>query len=256
MAETKEPATELAKQPETNNLPVLPNYDNANNFALLQRMATSLAASDIVPDTYKNKPANCMIALEMANRMNIAAMMVMQNMYIVKGKPSWAGAFVIARINSSGRFAQALEFVFEGEGETRSCYAWTKSYSGAIITGTKITYKMAKDEGWLSNSKWKNMPDQMFSYRAGAFFGRVHCPDLIMGMQTAEEVEDTRGRGEVEPVTLTPEQMKIVKDEIKAGKPEEAQKVIDEIPITQEQRDEIEAEMSLFYPPHPKDGKQ
>jgi len=250
MAEEKTPvatATDLAKQPESNNLAVLPNYDNANNFALLQRMAASLAASDIVPDTYKNKPANCMIALEMANRMDIAAMMVMQNMYIVKGKPSWAGSFVIARINSSGRFAQALEFVFDGEGESRSCYAWTKSHSGAIIKGTVITYAMAKGEGWLSNTKWKNMPDQMFSYRAGAFFGRVHCPDLIMGMQTAEELEDTRGKGVVEPVVLSKEQMKVVKDEITAGRPEEAKKVIEEIELTPEQKEEIEKELSLFY---------
>lgn len=242
-----EQATELAKQPETNNLAVLPNYENASNFALLQRMALSLSDSDIVPELYRKKAANCMIALEMANRMGIPSMMVMQNMFIVKGKPSWAGAFVIGRINSSGRFAQALQFTFEGEGEMRSCFAWTKNHEGTIVPGTKITWKMVKDEGWASNPKWKNMPDQMFSYRAGAFFGRVHCPDLIMGMQTAEELEDTRGKGTVEPVVLSEQQMKTVIGEIKQGRPEEAKKVIDEIELSPEQKEEIEKELSLFY---------
>jgi glucose-1-phosphatase len=52
---------------------------------------------------------------------------------------------------------------------------------------------MARAEGWTSNTKWKNMPEQMLGYRAASFFARLYCPDAMMGFQTIEEVEDVSG---------------------------------------------------------------
>ena len=51
---------------------------------------------------------------------------------------------------------------------------------------------MAKAEGWLTKtgSKWQTMPELMLKYRAAAFFGRLYAPEVLMGMQTAEEVID------------------------------------------------------------------
>jgi hypothetical protein len=51
---------------------------------------------------------------------------------------------------------------------------------------------MASAEGWATKagSKWKTMPELMLRYRAAAFFGRLYAPDILMGMQTAEEAAD------------------------------------------------------------------
>jgi len=51
---------------------------------------------------------------------------------------------------------------------------------------------MAAAEGWATKagSKWKTMPELMLRYRAAAFFGRLYAPDILMGMQTAEEAVD------------------------------------------------------------------
>jgi hypothetical protein len=71
---------------------------------------------------------------------------------------------------------------------------------GNVVDGTKITMQMAKDEGWIdkSGSKWKTMPEQMLMYRAGAFFARVHCPDVLYGIQMVEEIKDVNGYDEEE----------------------------------------------------------
>jgi hypothetical protein len=60
---------------------------------------------------------------------------------------------------------------------------------------------MAKAEGWYgkSGSKWQTMPELMLAYRASAFFTRIHAPQLLMGLQTREEVEDVTKR---EPVVV------------------------------------------------------
>jgi len=165
-------------------------YGSRDSYRMALDAAAKLSASKIVPDAFRNDPGACLIAIDTASRMDIPLLMVLQHLYIVKGKPSWSGSFVIARLNSCGRFTP-LDFVIEGEGKTMSCYVATVRRSdGKRITGTKITMEMVKSEGWGSNAKWQNMPEQMICYRAASFFGRIHAPDVILGMHTVEEVED------------------------------------------------------------------
>ncbi len=167
------------------------------------KAAKVMAASDIVPEqTYRGKPENCLIAIDMANRLGLSPLTVMQNLYIVKGKPGWSGQFCIAAINSSGRFSP-LEFVTSEDG---SCYAKaTNLQTGRVCCGTVVTWDMVKAEGWLSKngSKWATMPAQMFMYRAAAFFARVYCPEVLFGLQTADEIRDTNGYEDEAPKKVT-----------------------------------------------------
>jgi hypothetical protein len=81
----------------------------------------------------------------------------------------------------------------------------TIDLEGNKVVGSKITMQLAKDEGWIDKpgSKWKTMPEQMLMYRAGAFFARVHCPDVLYGVQMAEEVKDTYGYDDNEKPKVT-----------------------------------------------------
>jgi hypothetical protein len=118
--------------------------------------------------------------------------MVMQNLYIVHGSPSWSSKFLISCINSCGRFSP-LRYEFNGEDKCRA-YAYEKSDKEhkEPLYGDWITLEMAKSEGWMSKagSKWKTMPSQMLRYRAAAFWQRVYAPEISMGFYTREEVED------------------------------------------------------------------
>lgn len=156
------------------------------------RGATVLAKSQIVPQAYQNKPHDCLIALELATRIGIPPLAVMQNLAVVKGKPSWSGQACTMLVKASGQFINPTPVYFGAEGsDDRGCYLTaTRTTDGKTVCGTKITIQMAKAEGWTSNPKWRNMPDQMLAYRAAAFFARVYCPDALMGVQTTEEIYD------------------------------------------------------------------
>jgi hypothetical protein len=163
-------------------------FANAGTFDTAQRIAKALSSSDLVPETYKNNIANCLVALEAAQRIGASPLMVMQNMHIIHGRPSWSSQFIIAAINSCGRFG-ALKFRM-GAGEC-TAYASDKD-SGEIVEGPKVTMAMAQAEGWANKtgSKWKTMPELMLRYRAAAFFGRLYAPDVLMGMYAEEEIRD------------------------------------------------------------------
>lgn len=167
-------------------------WNDKEQFNQTLRAAQMLSQTSIIPQTYQGKPQDCFVALEMANRMGLSPMVVMQNMYVVKGKPSWAGQACITLINSCGKFKD-VHPVYTGERgtDTRGCYfSAVRVSDGEKVEGTEVTIQMAKAEGWTSNSKWRNMPEQMLAYRAAAFFARIHCPEALMGAQTVEEVQD------------------------------------------------------------------
>ena len=162
------------------------------------KTANFLASSDLVPEqTYKGKPANCLVALDISNRMNISPLLVMQSLYIVKGKPSWSGQFCASAINGCGRFTP-IDYVMN-EDKGGSCYATAiRKSDNQRINGSVVSIQMAKDEGWYgkTGSKWQTMPEQMLRYRAAAFFARAYCPDVLLGIMTYEEAVDVYGAEE------------------------------------------------------------
>ena len=59
--------------------------------------------------------------------------------------------------------------------------------------------RMARQEGWTKNSKYASMPELMVRNRAATFFGRQYIPDLLLGVQTSEEVVDIQ----TEPINVS-----------------------------------------------------
>ncbi|MDB1687481.1 hypothetical protein [Enterococcus casseliflavus] len=185
----KRKMAEPVESPSLNNI-----WTDQNAFQTAMRMANALSASTIVPRDYQGEDGlgNCMIALEMASRLNTSPLMVMQNLYVVNGRPSWSSQYIIAMINNSKKYRTELQFEFEGEGASLACTAYVEDYSGRVIKGPKITMEMARAEGWVNKngSKWKTMPEVMIRYRAASFFGRLNCPDMIMGLYSTEEAAE------------------------------------------------------------------
>lgn len=168
-------------------------FMNIQAFEAAQRMIRPLSESDLVPATFQKRPANCLIALETAQRIGASPMMVMQNLYIVHGKPAWSSTFLIACINASRKFTP-LRYRMTGEKgtDTYGCVAWAIDRDGEKLESPEVTIGMAKAEGWYgkTGSKWKTMPELMLRYRAATFFARTYVPELTMGIQTQDEIID------------------------------------------------------------------
>lgn len=183
------------QQATENTLPsVSVGLTNLQSFELAQRAAKVLAASSLVPKEYIGNLPNCIIALNMAGRIGADPLMVMQNLVIVHGRPTWSSQFLIATFNSCGRFS-AIRYEFFGERNTDSwgCHAVAiEKATGEKLIGTDITIALAKKEGWYgkNGSKWQSMPQQMLMYRAASWLVRAYAPELSMGLHTADEAGD------------------------------------------------------------------
>jgi hypothetical protein len=171
-------------------------FSSESAFVSAQRMARALTSSTLVPESYRGEGnlGNALIALELSHRIGASVMAVMQSMTPIHGRPSWSAAFLIATVNTCGRFSP-LRFKWEGQqgNDNWGCRAYaTERASKEELVGSLITISLAKAEGWYgkNGSKWRTMPEQMLMYRAASFWTRAYAPELSLGMMTQEEAED------------------------------------------------------------------
>jgi len=252
-------------------------FFTAGGLDLMQRAAHLLSNSTLVPKQYQslwvkrdkygnqegqptqnpNAISNCVLALNMSQRLGADPLMIMQNLYIVEGRPGWSSQFITAAINACGKFSP-LRFEIEDLGEKNfewsekvweqnpqngrnfrkdvsknarlrnmKCVAWAiEKATGERISSPPVSIEMAVLEGWYGKdgSKWKTMPEVMLRYRAASFFGKLYAPELLMGIQTAEEIHDTIDLSEMSPGSfgLDEEPKPMTMDDIKATLPQAA----------------------------------
>lgn len=181
-------------------------FSNVDAFAAAQRMARCLSASNLVPDAFRGEAGipNALIALELAQRLKTSVFMVMQNLYVIHGRPAFSSQYIIAAIQSCGRYSTLrYKKTYDDDGKIFGCRACaTELATGAEIEGPEINLDIAQKEGWLgkTGSKWKTMPEQMLMYRAASAFGRLYAPDVMMGFKTQDELIDI---GEDKPKAKT-----------------------------------------------------
>lgn len=182
----------------------------ALSFREMKEWAEFLAKSTIVPIAYQNRPENCLIAVDMASRMGLSPMVVMQNLFVIQGKPSWSGQAIASMLRASKQF-QNVTLVYVGEPNTDKwgAYVTATRPDGKVIKGGTVTIAIAKKEGWTSKngSKWLTIPELMLAYRAYTWFGRVYAPELLMGLQSSDEIYDTAIET-VKPTKLNPYETK------------------------------------------------
>jgi hypothetical protein len=199
------------KEPAENSLAVRESYEirkmaremtkdaaglffNVIKFEHAQRVASMLAKSTMVPEQFRQNIGNCMIALNYADRLNMDPFMLMQTMYVVHGRPGIEGKALIALINRSGLFDGPLEWEFTGKkgAEDWTCIAYATHSKTSRKLEMPIDWKTVKAEGWLGKqgSKWLSMPEQMFRYRTASWFANAYCPEVKLGLQTVEELQD------------------------------------------------------------------
>jgi hypothetical protein len=182
---------------------------NIAKFEHAQRVAAMLMQAKMWPDHIRSA-GDALIILNMADRMNADPFMLAQRVYIVHGKPGLEGKLVISLINNSGKYSEPIRFEFTGKGDSNpsdvydvdqdtkqedhyGCRAITvDKRSGKTVRGPKITWKIVKAEGWYGKqgSKWKTMAELMFQYRSASWFANVNCPEVTLGLPTADELRD------------------------------------------------------------------
>ena len=180
-------------------------YSSSDTLRIARNFAQDLSKSTMIPMQYQNNYANCLVALEYANRTGQSPLQVMQSLDVIKGTPAWRSKALIGMVNTSGKYDEDLHFSYgkDDKGEIISCFAWTKK-DGVVVEGLPYTLATAKKEGLLSknNSYWEKDSTLMLTYRAVSRFVSINCPEISLGLYTSEEVRDFTSNNKQSKATL------------------------------------------------------
>ncbi len=188
-------------------------FSDFQAFENAQRIAKMLSQSNIIPTSFRNNVPDCVVALEIAVRTNNSPIVVMQNINIIQGRPTWSSKYLAAALSATkvrqlrytiaatGR-KKVIHTVYEKgcppknttyEIDNMTCRAVAVDReTGETLTGPEISIEMAVKEGWYSKagSKWQTMPEVMLRYRAATFFANAFYPELSLGLSIDDEEQE------------------------------------------------------------------
>lgn len=163
-----------------------------------------LADSDLVPKDFRNKPANCLIAVQWGSEIGLKPLQAIQNIAVINGRPAIWGDAVIAVVRGSS----ACEYVIETQTATEAtCRVKRRGEPEQVRT---FSMDDAKRAGLIGKQgPWSQYPKRMMQMRARAFALRDVFPDVLRGLPVAEEVmdipADTATHAHHAPVDVQPE---------------------------------------------------
>jgi len=156
------------------------------------RISEMFAKSDLVPDNYKNKPANIFLAVSAGASLGLAPFQAMQNIAVINGKPSIFGDALLAMVRHDKRCLSVKEsIVGEGMNKTATCIVSRLAPNGETeVISSSFCLGDAQKAGLLNKKPWQQYPDRMLQMRARGFALRDAFADVIGGLITSEEAQD------------------------------------------------------------------
>jgi hypothetical protein len=172
---------------------------NPASFEHTWRVAKAFSMSQMVPPHFQGKPENCMVALLMAEQLEVNHLLALQNLTVIQGRPGFNAQFAIALANRRGPFNGPITWKSKGQGDSLEVSAQAVIKATGEQVFVTVTMEMAKAEGWTKNPKYRSIPEQMLRYRSATWLIRLYCPEVLLGFGTSEELEDA-SRGQAAPV--------------------------------------------------------
>ncbi len=152
------------------------------------RLAEIMSSANLVPAHLQGKVGDCYLVISQAQRWGMDPVAVAQSTAVVHGKLCYEGKLVSAVLKTSGvTGGRQLQYSFTGDGRQRQIAVAGRlrgEDADRVITGTV--------DGWAtSNEQWKKDPDKMLIYRGTREWARMHAPEVLLGVYTPDEMDDT-----------------------------------------------------------------
>lgn len=204
-------------------------FEDPGRFGAQMKVAEMLSRTAFVPKAFQGKPEDCLVALDMAGRLELNPLAVFPDIYVIDGRSSFSSKFLIALVNRSGRFSRiqfdcgtdgtaevtfgAWEYGSKTPKKTRvvvpNVYAvasFSDLTTGERYESPRIDMAFADRNGWVEKpgSKWQTMPEIMTRYRAASILIKSVCPEIVMGLEFADDLLDAREDVPARQVVLEP----------------------------------------------------
>lgn len=170
----------------------------------LVRFATLMADSKAtVPVHLAGKPADCLAVTMQAAQWGMNPFAVAQKTHVVNGTLGYEAQLVNAVVSSSNLLSTRLNYRWDGDwlkvnGKSDKSPSLTVTVSAVLKGETEpreLTISMAQ-AGVRNSPLWEQDPRQQLAYLCVKRWARLHAPDVLLGVYTPDELQETAPRVE------------------------------------------------------------
>lgn len=157
----------------------------APSGALSERMkyAQALAAADLLPASYRRKPANILLAMEYGHALGLDTITAIQSVHVIEGKPSASAQLIGGLVRRAGHKLRVT-------GDDKHAVAEViRRDDPDFVFRAEWTMQRAQAAGLTGKGVWKQYPAAMLKARAITEVARDACPEALAGVAyTPEEL--------------------------------------------------------------------
>lgn len=185
-----------AAQPAQTEMPNMSLAQTRMTMAEKVEWCKLMSQGTMVPKQYQGSPSNVLFALEYAEAVGVPAIHALTSVSVVNGKPSPMADLMITLTRKAGHttWTEVSE-----DGESATTYIIRKDMPERTFSET-FDRKLAEKAGlWGKQGPWSQYPDVMLANRSKSRAVRMHCNEVLAGVDTsAEEQADMEDQADDE----------------------------------------------------------
>lgn len=147
-----------------------------------------IAKSSFCPKAFAGRAGDVLICLQMGQELGLKPMQALQNIAVINGRPTLWGDAMLAVCRQSAEFEYINE-KYDEKIKGYTCIVKRRNEPEYVSTFTEADAKVAKL--WGKEGPWTQYPKRMLQMRARGFCLRDSFPDLLRGIISHEEAEDS-----------------------------------------------------------------
>lgn len=160
------------------------------------RFAQALAASNLLPRTYQDAPANVLVAMELGNALGLSPIVAINEVNVIQGSPTLSASLMVALARQAGHKVRTT-----GNAESATTVIIRADDPDFEHVATWDVAK-AKAAGLWGKGHWAKDPATMLKWRSASECVRMACSEVLAGIKYTDD-EISEGRETTHTVTST-----------------------------------------------------
>lgn len=157
------------------------------NMGEAMEFAKMMAATRFVPPHLRGNASDCLAVVMFSSRVEADPFAVASKTYFVNDRMAFEAQLVVALINTRAPLVGRLHYEWTGEGNSLSCTVTGKLRGD---TREKSVTQAISSITTKNSPLWKSNPAQQLGYLTARMWGRLHTPEVLLGIYTPDELQD------------------------------------------------------------------
>ena len=163
-------------------------------------IAEYFAGTELVPNDYSGKAANIMVAWQKGIELGLKPLQALATIAVINGRATIWGDGLIALVKNSSKEEWTHE-TLTGQGDNLTATCETKRFNQERTVIQSFSVADAIKAGLWGNNTWAKYPKRMLQMRARGLCLRDAYPDVLNGLEVAEEIVDLQFQQKKEAIS-------------------------------------------------------